>query len=363
MKKGTLLSFILVSLLTSANANPMGMNNSFTSLGDIQEHLEDQSSSSNSSLVPKPEPSISPISTEVVSSAPSSVPVKPITTEPLTPQESISSVASSVRPEGINPVIEPEEGVSSVSSLVQQPQAVGEDMTGAVEPHSIIDFVEGKVPIPEDQLPDPAKEALQEVKKAVKFYKHPELFEDLNITDPAQLADPDILAKIQEKVEEAKKLRAQEVIQKILGDQQKRELPVTGDFVQYGPGQYDWVFVTTTGKVYKLVGVDENTGNFKYVPLPGVTGDILDDHTVIFDVQDDTDPVAQQLQNLNKKGFPYAKYGDPSENGFDWVVTTPSGFVAKLEGFDTDEESFVYTPLEGITAQPQGDEVVLLPGS
>ncbi len=212
------------------------------------------------------------------------------------------------------------------------------------------------------ELPEEAKEVLHEVKKAVKFYKKEELFEDLNITSFEDLTKPEVKEEIQERLKKAQEVRAKEIAQNIIKDQPKAELPVAGEFVRFGDGQYDWVFVTKNGDVYKLAGVDPKTGNFSYEPLPGVQGSISKDGKVAFSAQGD-DATAQALANKQMNGYPFAQYGDPNENGFDWVVVTQDGKLYKLEGFDPDTQSFVYTPVDGLVAEPQGDSVEVLPGT
>ena len=218
----------------------------------------------------------------------------------------------------------------------------------------LLALVEGQIPA---NLPPQAKNALKEARKAIKFAKHPELFEDLNITDPSQLT-PETIEKIKEKAQKAFEERSKEIAQKLIDHKPKVELPIAGDFVRIGTGQYDWAFVTKSGHVYKLAGVNEN-GQFKYEPLPGVQGQIAPDGKVSFDGENPS----VTLPGTPTTGYPFAKYNDPNENGFDWIVATKSGHVYKLEGFDEESKSFFYTPVEGVKAKQQGEEVEILPGS
>ncbi len=223
------------------------------------------------------------------------------------------------------------------------------------EPHKgLLALVEGQIPT---NLPPQAKNALKEARKAIKFAKHPELFADLNITDPTQLT-PEMIEKIKEKAQKAFQERSEEIAQKLIGHKPKVQLPIAGDFVRIGSGQYDWAFVTKSGHVYKLAGVNEN-GQFKYEPLSGVQGQIAPDGKVSFDGQNPS----VTLPGTPTTGYPFAKYNDPNENGFDWIVATKSGHIYKLEGFDEESKSFVYTPVEGVKAKQQGEEVEVLPGS
>ena len=230
-------------------------------------------------------------------------------------------------------------------------------MMGHGEHRGLLALIENGT-IPND-LPPQIHNTLKEVKKAVKFYKHPELFEDLNITDVTNL-DPQTLQEIQERVQRAKEEHIERVKQKLLGNKPKAELPIAGEFVRIGEGQYDWAFVTKSGHVYKLAGVNSD-GKFKYEPLSGVQGIIEQDGKVIFEPQTQNLPVA--LPQEPASGYPFAKYNDPQEDGFDWIVVTKSGRVYKFEGFDEDSKSFFYTPVDGLKAQPKGDEVEILPGS
>ena len=206
-------------------------------------------------------------------------------------------------------------------------------------------------------LPEEVKELLHEVKKAVKLYKKEELFKDLNISDIADLQKPQIKEQIQHLVEEAKKERMEEITHKLL---EKRVARVTGEFAKFGPGQYDWVFVTKAGDVYKLAGVTQS-GNFDYKKLPGVKGIIDENGQVKIVASQITNDIEAQIANKEFKGYPLAKYDDPSENNFDWIVVTGNK-AYKLEGFDSETGGFVYTLAAGVIAKPKGDEVELLPG-
>ncbi len=227
------------------------------------------------------------------------------------------------------------------------------------KPHlSLVDLVEDKGDMGKmSPLPEDVKELLHEVKKAAKLYKKEELFKEFNISDVADLQQPQIKEQIQELIEEAKKERMQEISQELL---QKRAAKIAGEFAKFGPGQYDWVFVTKSGDVYKLVGVTES-GNFDYKKLSGVKGIIDKNGQVKIVASQITNDIEAQIANKEFKGYPFANYNDPNENGFDWVVVTGNK-VFKLEGFDPDSKSFVYTPAPGVIARPQGDEVELLPG-
>ena len=251
---------------------------------------------------------------------------------------------------------------SAHSEAREHMQEAGENnssmpMMGHGEHRGLLALIENGT-IPSD-LPPQIHNTLKEVKKAVKFYKHPELFEDLNITDVANL-DPQTLQEIQERVQRAKEEHIERVEQKLLGNRPKAELPIAGEFVRIGAGQYDWVFVTESGHVYKLAGVNSD-GKFKYEPLSGVQGIIERDGKVIFEPQTQNLPVT--LPQTPVAGYPFAKYNDPQEDGFDWIVVTKSGRVYKFEGFDEDSKSFFYTPVDGLKAQPKGDAVEILPGS
>ncbi|MRI58752.1 MAG: hypothetical protein C6H99_04500 [Epsilonproteobacteria bacterium] len=254
-----------------------------------------------------------------------------------------------------------------VSEHIDDPQIVyeeigAEEQIEALPPlhkgHSLLELVEQE----SLELPDEVHELLLEVKRAVRFYKKPELFEDITLTDPLDLADPAMMEQIRQKIEQAQRLRSQEIAQKILKHQTKVQLKIAGEFVRYGDGQYDWVFVTFDGKVFKLKGVDPRSGNFDYEYLPEVVGSIAPDGSVSFEASSG-DELALLLASQSRQGYPYAKYDDPEEKGFDWIVITQDGNVYKLEGYDEEAQSFVYTPVEDILAIPQGDEVELLPGS
>ncbi|NPA56995.1 MAG: hypothetical protein GXO19_04585 [Epsilonproteobacteria bacterium] len=200
----------------------------------------------------------------------------------------------------------------------------------------------------DETLPPEVKDVLHDVKKAIKFYDKEDLFEDLNITSLDELVNnPDLLQELEERVKEAEEMRKEELVHALLKDQEKAEYPIKGYFVKIGPGQYDWIYVAANGKVYKLVGVNPETGNFQYSPYDGVV-EILDDGKI-------------KVGDEVKKGLPFVKYDDPDEDGFDWVVIL-NGKPYKLEGFDFDEASFVYTPVDGVVAQEEGDSVELLPG-
>ncbi len=338
MKKGFLISLVAASLLSVAQAADYGrMHTGLSGMIDIQEHAQEARSSAMGYASSAHSAGMG-YGQETHSSAIGQ-----------------ASSAHSVGMEHANEAMEYAQEARS-SAMGQASSAHSTAMEHAQENHRnrLLEMVEtGEIP---DTLPPETKEVLKEVKKAVKFAKHPELFADLNITDPTALEDPQVMQEIQERVQEAFKKRSQEVAHKLIDNQPKRELPVAGDFVKIGEGQYDWAFVTTSGHVYKLVGVSED-GKFKYQPLGGVKGEIAPDGTVTFDGQNPS----VDLPKEPLPGYPFAKYDDPNENGFDWIVATKSGHVYKLEGFDEDNQSFFYTPVEGLKAQQQGDEVVILP--
>ncbi|MRI83934.1 MAG: hypothetical protein C6I00_05880 [Nitratiruptor sp.] len=195
------------------------------------------------------------------------------------------------------------------------------------------------------QLDSETKKLLKEAKKAIKFYKQAELFADMDLSQLGQ--DPALLEELKERIEAAKQERDRQVAQKLVHSGEKEVYPVVGYFVSIGPGQYDWIFVTMGGQAYKLVGVNDQ-GNFQYAPFTEPVSLHEDGHIQVGD----------QL----KKGLPFVNYQDPTENGFDWVITL-GGKVYKLEGYDPDSQSFVYTPIESVIAQENGDQVeILLPG-
>ena len=225
------------------------------------------------------------------------------------------------------------------------------------KPISLVDLIDDEQEQVMQSLPEDVREVLHEAEKAMKLYKKEELFKEFNITDVADLQDPQIKEEIQRLVEEAKKEREQEVSQKLI---QKRVAEVAGEFIRIGDGQYDWAFVTKSGEVYKLAGVTEN-GTFKYEKLPGVEGVIDSDGTVSIEPLQITNTIEAQIANKEFNGYAFAKYNDPQENGFDWIVVV-DGKVYKLEGYDEAAGSFVYTPATDVTAETQDDEVILLPG-
>jgi len=158
-------------------------------------------------------------------------------------------------------------------------------------------------------------------------------------------------------VEKAKEARAKEIKERILGQKNRRVLSLAGEFVKIGQGQFDWSFVTKSGRVFKLDGVDQS-GHFSYKALSGVSATIKPDGTVIFHAND---ALTIELPS-QAKGLPFAQYGDTSENGFDWVIALPNGKLYKLEGYDKERKSFVYSPVDA-QAKQEGDEVVVLPGT
>ena len=348
MKKGWLVSIALASLLGAAHAAQYQMHSGFNSMIDIQEHINEAQNSSveHSGAVTQ--------TSEIDESGAEGA------------SNSAMAQASSAFGNGMGHAGEAMEHAEEArsSAMAQASSAfsngmghAGEAMEHAKGHNKLLELVEeGAIPA---NVPEDIKEVLKEVKKAVKFFKHPELFEDLNITDITDL-DPETIQKIEQKVEEAKKKHIERVKQKLLGNKPKAELPIAGEFVRIGDGQYDWVFVTKSGNVYKLAGVDEN-GKFKYEPLEGVKATIDQDGKVIFQPQAQNLPV--ELPEAPTSGYPFVKYNDPEEDGFDWLVVTKSGKVYKFEGFDEDSKSFFYTPVDGVVAQPKGDEVEILPGS
>ncbi len=387
MKRGVLISLALASILGIAQAGEYKMGGGFGGMTSIQNHVEEAGQNASSS-------SDSNVSSGVASSSSSASVVASTSVEAQASNSSVEPqpVSSSSAPTTIKPIEmpKPHKGgmqSSSVSSSMMEPpiqearssamsqassahsQAMGHmqggngennssmAMMGHGEHRGLLALIENGT-IPND-LPPQIHNTLKEVKKAVKFYKHPELFEDLNITDVTNL-DPQTLQEIQERVQRAKEEHIERVKQKLLGNRPKAELPIAGEFVRIGEGQYDWVFVTKSGHVYKLAGVNSD-GKFKYEPLPGVQGIIEQDGKVIFEPQTQNLPVA--LPQEPASGYPFAKYNDPQEDGFNWIVVTKSGRVYKFEGFDEDSKSFFYTPVDGLKAQPKGDEVEILPGS
>ena len=222
---------------------------------------------------------------------------------------------------------------------------------------SLVDLIDDEQEQVMQSMPEDVREVLHEAEKAMKLYKKEELFKEFNLTDVTDLQDPQIKEEIQKLVEEAKKEREQEVSQKLI---QKRVAEVAGEFIRIGDGQYDWAFVTKSGEVYKLAGVTEN-GTFKYEKLPGVEGVIDSSGTVSIEPVQITSSIEAQIANKEFNGYAFAKYNDPQESGFDWIVVV-DGKVYKLEGYDEATGSFVYTPATEVTAETQGDEVILLPG-
>ena len=196
------------------------------------------------------------------------------------------------------------------------------------------------------ELPKEAKEIAHELEKAVKFYKKPEFFEDINITSPADLTKENIKKLVEQRIKEAEQKRKIEVAEAMLQHKNKRELQIVGEFIKTGPGQYDWVFVTKSGQAYKLTGVNPENGNFDYKKLSGVQVSIQNGAKV-------------QYNGKVYNGYPFASYDDSSENGFDWVVVTSDGKVYKLEGYDEESGSFVYTPVDPVKASVSGDTVVV----
>ncbi len=364
MKKGFLISLVAASLLNVAQAADYGrMNSGFTGMMDIQEHAQEAKSSAHSTGMNMNHDADSDMDydNDVHSSAMSQT--SSAHSEGMGfGQGAYSSAMAQASSAFSNGMKHGEEAYSSAMS--QASSAHSEAMEHKEEAHSgamdhepkkgLLALIEGRIPA---NLPPQAKNVLKEARKAIKFAKHPELFEDLNITDPNQLT-PEIIEKIKEKAQKAFEERSKEIAQKLIDHKPKVELPIAGDFVRIGTGQYDWAFVTKSGHVYKLAGVNEN-GQFKYEPLPGVQGHIAPDGKVSFNGENPS--VA--LPGTPTTGYPFAKYNDPNENGFDWIVATKSGHVYKLEGFDEESKSFFYTPVEGVKAKQQGEEVEILPGS
>ena len=232
-----------------------------------------------------------------------------------------------------------------------------EEQTYEKEYLSFVEIVKEEPKAAMPSLPKEVKEIVSEAKKAIKLYKKEELFKDLNITDLADLQKPEIKEQIKALVEKAKKEREKEIAHKLL---QKKVAKVAGEFIKFGEGQYDWAFVTKTGEVYKLAGVSEN-GMFKYQKLAGVQGVIEASGKVQIQALQITNDVEAKLANKQFNGYAFAKYNDAEENGFDWVVVVGNK-VYKLEGYDEESGSFVYTEANGVEAQTKGEEVVLLPG-
>ncbi len=394
MKKRIVLSMITISLLSVAQAADYGrMNMGFAGMPDIQDHVEEAShnsapknddqktassaaaSSSVAQATPTGEASVSE---EAASSASAAKPQEH-QHPPMPPQssswgmeqgeEAYSSTMSSEEEAHSSAISQTsstpdwglDKGNGAYSSAMSHAEAAHSSaMDHASSAHSMtqkdknfIEMIPAKIPA---NLPPQVKEALIEAKKAAKFYKHPELFEDLNVTDIDHL-DPETIDQIRQRAQKAMKERSKEIAANIIKNRPKVKLPVAGDFVRIGDGQYDWAFVTKNGKVYKLAGVNED-GNFKYEALPGAKAVIDDEGNVKFLKTD-----GLNLTDTTFKGYPFAKYNDPNENGFDWIVVTKNGKVYKLEGFDPDSKSFVYTPADGLEAQQQGEEVEVLPGS
>ncbi len=210
----------------------------------------------------------------------------------------------------------------------------------------------------QQELPKEVHTLMHKIKQAIKFYKKEEIFEDLNITSIEDLTNPEIEQEIEKRVQRAKELREKEISQKLL---EKKVARVAGEFVHYGEGQYDWVFVTKNGDVWKLDGVNEN-GSFAYKHLTDVKATIDKNRKVVFYPTNANDPIAKQLAGKERSGYVFAKYNDQSEKGFDWIVVV-GGKPYKLEGYDEDTQSFIYTPVPDVYAKEQGDEVVILPGS
>ncbi|BCD62600.1 hypothetical protein NitYY0826_C1482 [Nitratiruptor sp. YY08-26] len=211
----------------------------------------------------------------------------------------------------------------------------------------------------EDQWPNEVSNMMHEVRKAIKFYKKENLFKEFNITNISELAKPEMVEKIQERIEEARQQREEEISQKLL---QRKKAKVAGKFVHYGEGQYDWVFVTKSGDVWKLNGVNKNS-SFAYQHVEGVKASFDEDGKIVFDTSTaQNGEIAQQLSRKEFSGFVYAKYNDEEENGFDWIVVV-NGKAYKLEGYDEESKSFIYTPVSKVNAKEQGDEVIILPGT
>ncbi len=193
------------------------------------------------------------------------------------------------------------------------------------------------------------KELAKEMKYAIEFYKKEDILADLNISDFKE-CNATCLKEVRQKVQQAYEERKKELKQEILKHKNRVKYKVAGYFVKIGEGQYDWAFVMPNGDIYKLAGVDAS-GHFKYEKQEGKAQITANGYIFL-------------PGTTSGEGLPFINYNDPDENGFDWVIVTKDGKLYKLEGYDQENQTFVYTPVEGVVAKTQSsNEVEVLPGT
>jgi hypothetical protein len=230
-----------------------------------------------------------------------------------------------------------------MSSVSSETSSVFSDASSSASSHPLGEMVKEESIeqiVQNASFEDPAlqerfESALEAARQAALFYDQQSILDSVAIDG---LITEETINQIEEAVNEAREARARETAERILQGQTQRTLEIRGHFYHTGEGQWDWIYVTQNGQGFKLDGVDPQTGNFKYVPVDN----------------------PQDLIPSGTKGLPFAKYGDATQNGFDWVIAS-GGRLFKLEGYDFETEKFIYSPVS-VQVQTNGDALIVMPG-
>ncbi|MBN2896154.1 MAG: S8 family serine peptidase [Campylobacterales bacterium] len=108
---------------------------------------------------------------------------------------------------------------------------------------------------------------------------------------------------------------------------------ISGHFIHFGDGAYDWIYVANGGGALKLTGLNTNTGELTWANLDGTATVNASASSVTFS------GVTTGAPSVNGKTYPinghFIRYG--TRTAYEWVYVPHNGsYVAKLEGMGDD---------------------------
>ncbi|SMC09896.1 hypothetical protein [Nitratiruptor tergarcus] len=125
-----------------------------------------------------------------------------------------------------------------------------------------------------------------------------------------------------------------------------REIKIQGYFANFGQGAYDWIYRPVGGGLYKLNGLDPDTGYFQWTDLTKkfVSVSVKQGKIVIGDSNENQNSnIVNTLKNREIKiqGY-FANFG---QGAYDWIYRPVGGGLYKLNGLDPDTGYFQWTDL------------------
>ena len=145
-------------------------------------------------------------------------------------------------------------------------------------------------------------------------------------------------------------LQSQNKIVQVVRKLAEKEYPIEGYFAQYGKGPFDWIYLSKNGELYKLEGMNPETGELQWTPLSSYFSEVkfedgnltMGSRTITRDIDVRVSSVLKALEE--NQPFEVAGYFVHYDNGaYDWVLKTKDGLY-KLEGLN-DTGTFDWTPL------------------